>query len=76
MQEEKIKGILIEKNNDFRVLSNEHRECEQQLIELRASNIKTDNQHNMEKTLKRRKLHLKDTMEKLIADYRSQAAVK
>jgi uncharacterized protein YdcH (DUF465 family) len=70
-----IQQMLSDDDPEFRQWADEHRRCETRLNELTAkSDISTDEELE-EKTLKKRKLHLKDQMAERIRSYESSHAV-
>jgi uncharacterized protein YdcH (DUF465 family) len=70
-----IQQMLSDDDPEFRQWADEHRQCETRLNELTAkSDISTDEELE-EKTLKKRKLHLKDQMAERIRSYESSHAV-
>lgn len=70
-----IQRMLSDDDPEFRQWADEHRRCEARLNELTAkSDISTDEELE-EKTLKKRKLHLKDQMAQRIRSYESSHAV-
>jgi uncharacterized protein YdcH (DUF465 family) len=70
-----IQQMLSDDDPEFRQWADEHRRCESRLNELTTkSDISTDEELE-EKTLKKRKLHLKDQMANRIRSYESSHAV-
>ena len=70
-----IQQMLSNDDPEFRQWADEHRRCETRLNELTTrSDISTDEELE-EKTLKKRKLHLKDQMAERIRSYESSHAV-
>ncbi len=70
-----IQRILEDQDPEFRHWAEEHHSCEARLHELTNKHeISTDEEFE-EKTLKKRKLHLKDQMAERIRSYESQNAV-
>ena len=70
-----IQRILEDQDPEFRRWAEEHHSCEARLHELtHKREISTDEEFE-EKTLKKRKLHLKDQMAERIRSYESQNAV-
>jgi uncharacterized protein YdcH (DUF465 family) len=70
-----IQQMLSDDDPEFRQWADEHRRCETRLNELTTkSDISTDEELE-EKTLKKRKLHLKDQMAERIRSYESSHAV-
>ena len=69
MDEKELKEKLIEENEDFRKVYELHRQCEQELENLRKKTYLNDEQKLEEKQLKKRKLALKDRMYQLMSIY-------
>jgi uncharacterized protein YdcH (DUF465 family) len=70
-----IQRILSDADPEFRQWAEEHHRCENRLQELTSKpDISTDEEFE-EKTLKKRKLHLKDQMADRIRTYESSHAV-
>ena len=68
-----VQLILSDQDPEFREWAAEHHRCEIRLEELTSKNeISTDDEIE-EKTLKKRKLHLKDLMAERIRAFTSQA---
>jgi uncharacterized protein YdcH (DUF465 family) len=68
-----VQHILSDQDPEFREWAAEHHRCEIRLEELTSKNeISTDDEIE-EKTLKKRKLHLKDLMAERIRAFTSQA---
>ena len=70
-----IQQILSQEDEQFRNWVEEHHTCEARLIELSAKKEVTTEEEVEEKTLKKRKLHLKDQMADRIRSYESSHAV-
>ena len=70
-----IQHILSSEDPEFRQWADEHRRCEHRLSELTSKNEITSEEEFEEKTLKKRKLHLKDQMAERIRSYESSHAV-
>jgi uncharacterized protein YdcH (DUF465 family) len=71
-----IQRILADADPEFRQWAEEHRRCESRLGELTSKNEISVEEEIEEKTLKKRKLHLKDRMADKIRNYSSsQSAV-
>ena len=69
-----IQRILSDEDPEFRQWADEHRRCEIRLSELTSkSDINTEEEME-EKTLKKRKLHLKDQMANRMRSYESEHA--
>jgi len=72
MDEKEIKELLLQENEEFRKLYQEHQKCEQELAELRARQFLPETERMKEKELKKKKLQLKDEMYRLIEEYRQR----
>lgn len=70
-----IQQILANEDPEFQQWSAEHRRCENRLNELTSKHEITTEEEFEEKTLKKRKLHLKDQMAERIRSYESSHAV-
>ena len=70
-----IQRILSDQDPEFRQWDEEHHTCEARLHELTTRTDITSDEEFEEKTLKKRKLHLKDQMAERIRSYESQHAV-
>lgn len=70
-----IQRILSDQDPEFRQWADEHRRCETRLIELTSRTEITIDDEMEEKTLKKRKLHLKDQMAERVRSYESATAV-
>ncbi len=70
-----IQRILSSEDPEFRNWIEEHHQCESRLTELAAKSQVTTEEEVEEKTLKKRKLHLKDQMADRIRSYESSHAV-
>jgi uncharacterized protein YdcH (DUF465 family) len=66
-----IQRILSQEDEQFRTWIEEHHACETRLSELSTKNQVTTEEEIEEKTLKKRKLHLKDQMAARIRSYES-----
>ena len=69
-QDEEIKEHLTSSNPDFRNLVEQHHSLERELRELTEQAHITDQQQIDRVTLKKRKLNLKDQMNRMIQEYR------
>ena len=67
MKEEEIKEQLMASSADFRRLAEEHHRYEGKLKELNGRHHMSAQDHLEETNLKKRKLHLKDQMNSMIA---------
>jgi len=70
-----IQRILSDEDPEFRQWAEEHRKCESRLHELTTKSDVTVDEEFEEKTLKKRKLHLKDQMAERIRSYDNRHAV-
>jgi uncharacterized protein YdcH (DUF465 family) len=70
-----VQRILADEDPEFRQWSEEHSRCESRLHELTSKSEVSVDEEVEEKTLKKRKLHLKDQMAERIRSYESQHAV-
>ena len=70
-----IQRILSSEDEEFRKWIEEHHERESRLSELSVKREVTVDEELEEKTLKKRKLHLKDQMAERIRSYESAHAV-
>jgi uncharacterized protein YdcH (DUF465 family) len=70
-----VQQLLTDQDPQFRSLSEEHRRCESRLIELTNKNEISEQEEIEEKTLKKRKLHLKDQMAERMRDYETSNAL-
>ena len=72
MNEEDIKDRLISGNPDFRRLCEKHSQYEGRLHELLTRHHMTEHDQLEQNELKKKKLHLKDQMNAMIAKFRNQ----
>ena len=70
-----IQRILTQEDPEFRQWIEEHHRCEDRLNELITKNQISSDEELEEKTLKKRKLHLKDQMAARIRTYEHSNAV-
>ena len=70
-----IQRILSTEDEEFRKWLDEHHECESRLGELTTKNEVSIDEELEEKTLKKRKLHLKDQMAARIRSYEATHAM-
>ena len=74
MSEYKIKEYLLSNNTKFQNLHDLHQKCERELAILNQnSTISSEDVVNI-KILKKKKLSLKDSMQKMIREYSSKKA--
>ena len=69
-----IQRILSSEDEEFRSWLEEHHACESRLSELASKSQVTTEEEIEEKTLKKRKLHLKDQMASKIRTWESSHA--
>jgi uncharacterized protein YdcH (DUF465 family) len=69
-----IQQILSTEDAQFREWIEEHHQCEARLTELASKTDVSTDEDLEEKTLKKRKLHLKDQMAERIRSYEMQNA--
>lgn len=67
-----IQQILADADPEFRQWAEEHKQCESRLTELTTKSEISSDEELEEKTLKKRKLHLKDQMAAKIRSYESR----
>ena len=72
MEDHKIKEILIEKNGAFKKLFLEHQELEEKLQFHMQKKFKNDEERIEEKNIKKKKLKLKDAMQKHIYEFKKK----
>ena len=70
-----VQRILSDEDPEFRKLADEHHRCETRLSELTNKSDITGDEELEEKTLKKRKLHLKDQKAERIRSYEATHAV-
>jgi uncharacterized protein YdcH (DUF465 family) len=72
MEDHKIKEILIDKNGAFKKLFLEHQELEEKLQLHMQNKFKNDEERIEEKNIKKKKLKLKDAMQKHIYEFKKK----
>ena len=70
-----IQRILSTEDSEFATWLEEHHQCESRLNELTTKSQVTEDEEIEEKTLKKRKLHLKDQMAARIRTYEATHAM-
>jgi len=70
--QDELKAHLMENNEEFRRLATEHSDLKTKLDGLRALPHLTYEEQMEEVHLKKLKLHLKDQMEAILSQYRTQ----
>jgi uncharacterized protein len=69
---EQLKAHLMDTNDEFRRLASQHSEFARKLDDLEALSHLTNDEQLEESRLKKLKLRLKDQMEAIVTQYRSQ----
>jgi len=69
-----LREELLANNEEFRSLFDQHQDCERRLTELHEHSLLSENDELEEKQIKRQKLFLKDRMEAILRQLRSQEA--
>ncbi len=69
-----IKAHLMQTNEKFRQLTEQHSQYKRQVEALEAKHALTADEEVEEHRLKKLKLHLKDEMEQLVSEYKLQHA--
>jgi uncharacterized protein YdcH (DUF465 family) len=69
-----IKAHLMQTNEKFRQLMNQHHDYDRQVEALEAKHALTAQEELEEHRLKKLKLHLKDEMEQIVSQYKLQHA--
>ena len=72
--QEEIKAHLMQTNEKFRHLMDQHHEYDRLVAELDAKHGLTAAEEVEEHRLKKLKLHLKDEMEQIVSEYKLQHA--
>ena len=67
-----IKEHLLQSNEEFRRLVQQHSSFDEELSKLTHKNFLSEEEKVKETTLKKKKLHVKDQMELMIYQYRQQ----
>lgn len=75
MDERAAREYLIEHDERFRTLANQHQEFERKLAELLEKPFLTTDEQVQETVIKKKKLALKDQMQLLIHQHRSSQAM-
>jgi uncharacterized protein YdcH (DUF465 family) len=66
---QEIKGLLLQGNDNYRQLAEQHSQLDRRLHELTDKHYLSTNEQFEEITLKKRKLALKDRMEEIAREY-------
>jgi uncharacterized protein YdcH (DUF465 family) len=72
--QEEIKAHLMQTNEKYRQLMEQHHEYDRQVEALEAKHALTAGEELEEHRLTKLKLHLKDEMEQLVSEYKLQHA--
>jgi uncharacterized protein YdcH (DUF465 family) len=72
--QEEIKAHLMQTNDKFRELMDQHHQYKRQVEALEAKHALSADEELEEHRLKKLKLHLKDEMEQIVSEYRLQHA--
>lgn len=72
MEDQRIKEILIEQNELFKKLFLQHQLCEEELLQYSVKTFKNDMEKLEEQKLKKKKLLIKDDMQRMIIEYRDR----
>ena len=72
---EELKFQLLETNQEFRELASKHHTLDDRLHELEAKQYLSDDEQFEEVSLKKRKLLLKDRMESIMREHRSDIGI-
>jgi len=72
--QEEIKAHLMQTNDRFRHLAEQHSQYKRQVEQLEAKHALSADEELEEHRLKKLKLHLKDEMEQIVSEYRLQHA--
>ncbi len=70
--EEELRDQLLKENVEFRRLAAEHQSCDDQLEDLTNKHFLSEEEQVQEKTLKKKKLMLKDQMYSIVQKVRKQ----
>lgn len=70
MLEEKLRERLLAENEEFRKVNKLHKECEKKLQKLQDKAYLTEQEKLEEKSLKKKKLALKDRLYFLMSEYK------
>ena len=71
-QDDSLKQELIETDERFRALYEEHQGFERRLEELKNKTLLSEEDERLEKEIKRQKLQLKDRMESILRSHRQE----
>ncbi len=74
MSHDEVRDELIKRDKNFRLLWEEHQDCERRLQELNQKGQRSHDEDSQAKQIKVHKLHLKDRMEQLIKSHEAAAS--
>jgi uncharacterized protein YdcH (DUF465 family) len=72
MDEQALKELMLKESADFRKLHEEHQDCEKRLEILQMKSYLSEQEKLEERGLKKRKLALKDSMYRLMTEFRKE----
>lgn len=72
--DDSVKQELLDSDDEFRSLWEEHRGCEERLTELAQKSLLSQEDELEEKRIKRHKLFIKDRMEAIVRERRTTSA--
>ena len=72
-QDEELKAHLLQTNEQFRALCEQHAQLKKQIEEIEAKAHVTETDELEEQRIKKLKLRLKDQMNEMLAQYRHSA---
>jgi len=72
VEDQRIKEILIEQSEIFKTLFLQHQLCEEQLLSYTVKTFKNDSEMLEEQEIKKKKLLIKDDMQRMIIEYRER----
>ena len=75
MGEAQLRDQLLKENAEYRRLAAEHQSCDDQLEGLTNKHFLSEEEELQEKTLKKKKLMLKDQMYSIVQRYRKEMKV-
>ncbi len=72
MKDSEIKKILVEENEEFKRIYEEHQNYENQLKDYQQKHFLTSEEEIEVKKIKKKKLALKDRMQQIINEYKKE----
>ncbi len=73
MKDSEIKKILVENDEEFKKIYEEHQNYENQLKDFQDKHFLTSEEELEVKKIKKKKLFLKDKMQQIINEYRKES---